>query len=219
MSLTEIVDCFSLDFIFKKNVSCQPGGVAMEVEWEWQWSSSHWSTWVNLGSAWLACRLRCGSGSIPGWGRSPGEGNGYSLQCSCLQNHMDRGAQWAPVHRVAKSQTWLSNYHQLFFNHLTTFLWRRWPNDFFLELLGVSRDHLWLTTHLFHRWWPINAYSVHYSHPKVKEFYIGRDIIGKQVGRRKFLFNLHYLIGSAFLSKLLSLEWILDGTCTWYLSV
>ena len=34
-------------------------------------------------------------GSIPGLGRSPGEGKGYPLQCSCLQNSMDRGAWWA----------------------------------------------------------------------------------------------------------------------------
>ena len=44
-------------------------------------------------------------GSIPGLGRSPGEGNGNSLQCSCLENPMDRGAWWATVHSVAKSQT------------------------------------------------------------------------------------------------------------------
>ena len=37
-------------------------------------------------------------GSIPGWGRSPGEGNGYPLQCSCLENPMGRGAWWATVH-------------------------------------------------------------------------------------------------------------------------
>ena len=43
--------------------------------------------------------------SIPGWGRSPGEGNGYPLQYGCLENPMDRGAWWATVHGVAKSQT------------------------------------------------------------------------------------------------------------------
>ena len=48
-------------------------------------------------------------GSIPGSGRSPGEGNGYPLQYSCLGNPMDRGAWWATVHRVTKSQTGLSN--------------------------------------------------------------------------------------------------------------
>ena len=48
-------------------------------------------------------------GSIPGSGRSPGEGNGKPLQYSCLKNSMDRGAWWATVHGVVKSQTRLSN--------------------------------------------------------------------------------------------------------------
>ena len=41
----------------------------------------------------------------PGSGRSPGEGNGNPLQCSCLENPVDRGAWWAAVHGVAKNQT------------------------------------------------------------------------------------------------------------------
>ena len=41
-------------------------------------------------------------GSIPGLGRSPGEGNGNALQYSCLGNPMDRGAWWAIAHGVAK---------------------------------------------------------------------------------------------------------------------
>ena len=41
------------------------------------------------------------AGSIPGSRRSPGEGNGNSLQYSCLKNSMDRGAWWATVHGVA----------------------------------------------------------------------------------------------------------------------
>jgi len=44
-------------------------------------------------------------GSIPGSGRSPGEGNGNPLQYSCLENPMDQGAY--TVHGVAKSQTGL----------------------------------------------------------------------------------------------------------------
>ena len=48
-------------------------------------------------------------GLIPGLGRSPGEGNGYPLQYSCLENPMDRGAWWATVHGVAKSRTRLSD--------------------------------------------------------------------------------------------------------------
>ena len=49
-------------------------------------------------------------GSIPGSGRSPGEGNGNSLQYSCLENPMDGGAWWATVHGVAKNQTRLSDF-------------------------------------------------------------------------------------------------------------
>ena len=47
--------------------------------------------------------------SIPGLGRSPGEENGNLLQCSCLENSMDRRAWWATVHGVTKSRTKLSN--------------------------------------------------------------------------------------------------------------
>ena len=51
-------------------------------------------------------------GSIPGLGRSTGEGNGNSLQCSCLGNLMDRGAWQAAVHGVEKESDmtqWLNN--------------------------------------------------------------------------------------------------------------
>ena len=44
-----------------------------------------------------------GTGSIPRSGRSPGEGNGYPFQYSCLENPMDRGAWWAIVHGAAES--------------------------------------------------------------------------------------------------------------------
>ena len=55
-----------------------------------------------------------------------GEGNGSPLQCSCLENPMDRGAWWAAVHGVAKGQTQLSNF--------TFMYWRRkWqPTPVFL---------------------------------------------------------------------------------------
>ena len=50
-------------------------------------------------------------GSIPGLGRSPGEGNGYPLRYSCLEHSMDRGAWRATVREVPQSWTWLSNFH------------------------------------------------------------------------------------------------------------
>ena len=48
-------------------------------------------------------------GSIPGSGRSPREGNGNTLQCSCLENSMDRGTWWAIVDGVSESQIQLSD--------------------------------------------------------------------------------------------------------------
>ena len=55
-------------------------------------------------------------GSFPGSGRSLGEGNGHSLQYSCLENSIDRAAWWATVHRVTESDT----VEQLTHLHLTT---------------------------------------------------------------------------------------------------
>ena len=52
-------------------------------------------------------------GSIPGSGKSSGEGNGNPLQYSCLDNPMDGGAWWATVHGVAKSRTGLSDFTYL----------------------------------------------------------------------------------------------------------
>ena len=45
------------------------------------------------------------TGSIPGLGRTPGGGNGKPLQCSCLENPMDRGTWKVTVHGVAESDT------------------------------------------------------------------------------------------------------------------
>ena len=52
-------------------------------------------------------------GSIPGSGRSPGGGNGNSLQYSCLENPTDRGTWWAIVHGVTQSRTRLSDWDQI----------------------------------------------------------------------------------------------------------
>ena len=51
-----------------------------------------------------ACRRQRDFGSIPGQGRFPGGGHGNPLQYSCLENPMDRGAWWAMVHSITKSQ-------------------------------------------------------------------------------------------------------------------
>ena len=51
-------------------------------------------------------------GSVPGLARSPGEGNGNPLQCSCLGTPMDRGAWWATVHEVERVRHDLVTEHE-----------------------------------------------------------------------------------------------------------
>ena len=60
-------------------------------------------------------------GLIPELERTPGEGNGYPYQSSCLENSMDRGDWWAAVLGVTKSWTWLSGWHFLFIYFLEIF--------------------------------------------------------------------------------------------------
>ena len=67
---------------------------------------SHLGRLSGLGSKESACWR---PGLIPGSGRSPEVGSSYPLQYSCLENPMDRGAWWATVHGVTKSQTRLSD--------------------------------------------------------------------------------------------------------------
>ena len=56
-------------------------------------------------------------GSIPGLRRFLGKGNGYPFQYSCLENSMDRGAWWAAVHGITKSQTGVSDLTLSHFHH------------------------------------------------------------------------------------------------------
>ena len=76
-----------------------------------RWSWANYLNSLSLGSS-DSIESSCNAedlGSIPGSGRSPGGGCGNTLQYSCLENPMDRGAWWATVHGVTKSQTWLSD--------------------------------------------------------------------------------------------------------------
>ena len=66
----------------------------------------YWASWWLSGKE-SACNVG-DLGLIPGLGRSPGEGNGYPLQYSCLGNPMGRGTWWATAHGGHKSQTRLS---------------------------------------------------------------------------------------------------------------
>ena len=68
-------------------------------------------------------------GSIPGLGRSPGEGIGYPLQYSCLENAMGSRAWQAMVHRITQSQTWLKwlSTHTHTHTHTHIEQWRCFP--------------------------------------------------------------------------------------------
>ena len=61
-----------------------------------------------------------------------GEGNGNPLQYSCLENSMDRGAWWATVNAVTKSQTWLTN--TPWFGLFLGSFWMQFNWDFFFKL-------------------------------------------------------------------------------------
>ena len=71
-------------------------------------------------------------GSIPGLGRSPGEGNGNPLQYSCLEYPMDGGAWQATVHGVAKNQTRLSDFTFIFHFHMV------YPHGFVLNYIVLA---------------------------------------------------------------------------------
>ena len=97
------------------------------------WGQTTTTDWICLkaGASQLAlvvkklclCRLDVRkSGSIPGWGRSPGGGHGNPLQCSWLENPKDRGAWLATVHRGAKSQKqlkWLGTHAHTYIHTYT----------------------------------------------------------------------------------------------------
>ena len=87
------------DFIFLGSKITADGDCSHEIK-------RHLLLRLSGGSDGKASAYNVGDlGSIPGLGRSPGEGNGNPLQYSCLENPMDGGAWKATVHGVAKSRT------------------------------------------------------------------------------------------------------------------
>ena len=79
-----------LSFNCRENISCKQHNLLLQLLNLIPWAKINWSL-------------------IPGLGRSPGEGNGYPLQYSCLENSMERGTWEATVHLVAKCWTQLSD--------------------------------------------------------------------------------------------------------------
>ena len=91
-------------------------------------------------------------GSIPGSGRSPGQGNGTPLQYSCLKNSMDRGAWWAVVHGVANAaHNWVANTHILIIICLNV-------DVFESILLPNLLSFLVIYIHVFHQIWEVFSY-------------------------------------------------------------
>jgi len=70
---------------------------------------------------------------------SDGEGNGTPLQYSCLENPMDRGAWWAAVHGVVKSQIRLSNFTFTFHFHALGHNW----NDLAAAAAAIESERVW----------------------------------------------------------------------------
>ena len=68
------------------------------------------------------------AGSIPGSGRSRGEGNGTPLKCSCLENPRDSGAQWAAVCGITQSRTRLKRLSSSSILLATTFI-KQWSEQ------------------------------------------------------------------------------------------
>ena len=87
------------------------------------------------------------AGSIPGSGRSSGEGDGNPLQGSCLENSMKRGAWWATAHGVAKSWTGLK---LLSMQHTTAYL-LGWPQFKVLYNTQLWQGCIEIGTHI-HCW-------------------------------------------------------------------
>ena len=88
-----------LDWRFWRKLCCQPRSCSL---------ADFTSLWLGFPGSSVGKESACNAGdpgSIPGWGRSPGEGNGNPLQYSCLENPTDRGAWQATVWGHRESDT------------------------------------------------------------------------------------------------------------------
>ena len=83
-------------------------------------------------------------GSVSGWGRSPGGGHGNPLQCSLLENPMDRGVCWSTAYGVPKSRTLLKQFSTHVYNILCTWNWHNFTNQLYLiKIWTMIRQILW----------------------------------------------------------------------------
>ena len=92
--------------------------------------------WLSSGES--ACNAE--TGSIPGSGRSPRGGNGNTLQYSCLENLMNRGAWWATVQRVPKKHTRVSTH-----THTVTYYFQLIYTTYFPKFVHILISYYSLT--------------------------------------------------------------------------
>ena len=133
-----MAQCYSLSEVGTRETLQEEKGFIFWLGHLW-WLSGKAST-CNTGS----------TGSIPGLGQSSGGGHGNPLQYSCLENPMDRGAWWATIHGVTKSQTRLK---QLGTRHTTANTRQdSWENSLFLFIftMAQSENNAHFAFHLKH---------------------------------------------------------------------
>ena len=114
--------------------------------------------------------------SIPGSERSPEADHGNPLQYSCLEKPMDRGAWWATVHGVSKSQTWLKQLNTPTHTHTHTHAHTHTHKQ---RTRGLAKSQTWLGAHT-HTHTPLYIYVCIYIYIYI---YIERE------REREFLFG------------------------------
>ena len=135
------------------------------------------------------------TGSVPGPGRSPSEGNGNPLHYSCLENPMGRGPWRATVHEVSKSWTWLSGWACTSVTKWFSFLF-----DIMAFFTEMEKHYLM---------WKATMMIYYNLHPKRERNNLSFHVVSKIVGSKfqllnvisvQILFSLFFLDGSkAFL--------------------
>ena len=103
-----------------------------EQQWNFELILTHYVSFMGFPGDSECKESTCNAGDLdlmPGLGRSPGEGNSYPLQYSCLGNAVDRGAWQATAHGVTKSRTRLSDFH--FHVSFIDLLWQLFYFSFF----------------------------------------------------------------------------------------
>ena len=99
----------------------KPWSSWLEITWDFFFNRKLWGAASHVAPVVKNSPANAGdtrdTGSVPGWGRSPGEWNGNPLRYSCLGNPLDRGAWHTTVHGVARVENdWMTKQQQIFYS-------------------------------------------------------------------------------------------------------